>query len=132
MKSLLLDAYKGLEVVDINDFHDILDAINAGCFDVIRLQIGSDDKAIYDIYCDDDGLFKSDTTATAYSKNLEPLLVGNLLIAQSDDSGEQIPLTNDDIEYIAQFVLRFNHHLPGKEPFITYCLIHTDYAGRFK
>ena len=134
MQALLLESTGGFTVVDIHEFHDILDNLKVGCFDIVRLQIGSNPEAVYDIYCDDEGLLKDNPIVTAFGKNLEPLLVGNLLIAQSNAYGEQVAFTNEDITYIRQFCLRYRvkpvHSQRGKLPEYVYCIVHSDYAGR--
>ena len=131
MKSLLIEPTNGFTVVDIHDFHDILDNLKVGCFDVLRIQIGSNDNAVYDVYCDDEGLLKDNPIVTAYNKALKPLLVGNLLIAQSNSRGEQIDLTEDDIKYIQKFCVRYRTKLKSHPEYL-YCIIHSDYARRMR
>ena len=64
---------------------------------------------IYDIYCDDEGLFKQDNYLSAYG-NRDCMIVGDILIAKHDKYGEMVDLTNDDIDYIGnQIYTTFDH-----------------------
>ena len=90
-------------IVYIDQLDDIYKAINARCFDIATRQIGTESDRIYDIYCDDVGLFKQDNYLSAYGNN-DCMIVGDILIAKHDKYGEMKDLTNDDVDYIAKQV----------------------------
>lgn len=66
-------------------------------FDIATRRIGEN---YYDIYCDDEGLFKCNPIVSAMSPNNHPMLVGNLFITKTDDEGETISLTDQEIEEV--------------------------------
>lgn len=92
-----------LRVVYIDTLDDIYKAINARCFDVATRQIGTQSDKIYDIYCDDVGLYKDDIHLAAYGKH-DCVLVGDILIAKHDKYGEMVDLTDEDIVYIKNHI----------------------------
>lgn len=96
---------KTLTVVYIDTLEDIYKAINARCFDIAYRQIGTKDDKIYDIYCDDVGLFKHNNHLAAYG-NEDCLIVGDILIAKHDANGEMINLSQSDIDYIGKQIYR--------------------------
>lgn len=94
-----------LSIVYITSLDDIYRAINAPCFDIVTRQIGTKKDKIYDIYCDDMGLFKPDNYLSAYG-NDECLIVGDIIIAKHDANGEMTDLSNADIDYIGKQIYR--------------------------
>lgn len=98
-----------LHIVYIDTLDDIYKAINAKCFDIATRQIGTESDRIYDIYCDDLGLFKQDNYLAAYG-NRDCMLVGDILIAKHDKHGEMVDLTNDDIDYIVKQVHKWKDY----------------------
>lgn len=58
-----------LRIVYVDTLDDIYKAINARCFDIATRQIGTESDRIYDIYCDDVGLYKQDNHLAAYGNH---------------------------------------------------------------
>lgn len=54
----------------------------------------------YDLWLDDEGLLKGEKTITGYCRNCEEALVGNIVIANRDDKGNTVGLTDEDIARI--------------------------------
>lgn len=94
-----------LTVVYINTLDDIYEAINARCFDIAPRQIGTNKNMVFDIYCDDEGLFNPLNHLAAYG-NDDCLIVGDILIAKHDSQGEMVDLTQADIDYIGKQIYR--------------------------
>lgn len=104
MRALLIDVGKGKSsVIDVKDFHDIQAKLGVDIFDIVSRQIGDNKAAIYDIYVDDCGLLKGNPIVSAYDRKGVPHLVGNLLVARHDENGEQIPLSDDDLDYLERW-----------------------------
>lgn len=100
MRALQIDVINpGVHIVDIVKFTDFYPLLNASCFDIAYRKIGTNGVR-YDIYCDDEGWLKDHPIISAVDSNTKPMLVGNLVVARSDEQGEQIYLTDDDINYI--------------------------------
>lgn len=91
------------EHVGISGIDDIYKEIGADVFDIAVRQIGHDPKRVYDIYVDDMGLLKRENYISAYGDH-NCFLVGDIVIAKHDLSGEMVSLTPDDIAYIKSFV----------------------------
>ena len=105
MKSLLVDISRcEVAEVDITNYKDFYVLINCSCFDVARRQIGNE-KRYYDIFVDDMGMLRGERIVSAVDNNCEVMLVGNLVITKTDEEGEQIDLSNDDIEYLKHYIL---------------------------
>ena len=124
MRALLIDTSKGASVVDVKDFRDIQKKLDIDVFDIVSRQIGNDKTAIYDIYVDDCGLLKGNPIVSAYDTQGVPHLVGNLLVARHNEDGEQIPLTDEDLEYLEQWC--FEAH-DTKHNMVHHILMPVDY-----
>lgn len=94
-----------LTVVYIQTLDDIYEAIDARCFDIAPRQIGTNPDMVFDIYCDDEGLFNPNNHLAAYGNN-DCLIVGDILIAKHDAQGEMVDLTQADIDYIGKQIYR--------------------------
>ena len=88
----------GVEVKEVkNDYRAFKEVIEiTSPIDCITRTIGDVE---YDIWCDDEGLFKDDLEVVAISKNSGEVIVGNVMVANSKD-GEATSLTDEDIERI--------------------------------
>lgn len=86
---------------DINMYHEL---IGCRCFDIASRQIGG---KYFDIFCDDEGLLQDpQPPISAYdTERNEPMLVGNLIIANHDMEGNTTSLSDDDIEHIKKHIL---------------------------
>ena len=83
---------------DLDVFHEYL---HCRCFDVTERKIGG---KYFDIFCDDEGLLQDpQPPISAYSiKDNEPMLVGNLIIANHDMEGNTTDLSDEDIKLIKE------------------------------
>lgn len=96
---LVLDVKKpDIRQVTVGELADYYEQLDCDCFDIARRQIG---ERYYDIFCDDIGLFKEGAIVSAIDDHDQPMLVGNLLIANHDAEGNTISLTDDDLTVIA-------------------------------
>lgn len=87
-----------MELVDIKGWSEIAPLLNADCFDVTQRKI---DNHIFTIYVDDSGFLRDTVIPTALdSGDLAPMLVGNLLILQTDPEGNDRDLTDEEVEII--------------------------------
>lgn len=66
-------------------------------FDIATRRIGG---KYFDIFVDDIGLMRDDIIISALTTKNEPMLVGNLVIANHDEQGNTTSLTNDDLDHI--------------------------------
>lgn len=92
-----------VETVEIeNRLDEYYRLINCDCIDIVTRKIG---KCYFDIICDDEGLLKDNPKISAINNLGQVMLVGNLLITNSDEDGETTSLTEKDIHYIKRFIL---------------------------
>jgi len=78
----------------LEEYYNIL---NCTTFDIASRRIGS---SYYDIYCDDEGLLKCNPVVSAVSEDRQPMLVGNLFVTKTNDEGETISLTAEEISEV--------------------------------
>ena len=98
-KMYLIDVKNnGTDVVYADGLEDYYKLIDCRCIDIVSRRIG--DK-VYDIICDDEGLFSENRRVSAVDSKRQPMLVGNLLIAGlADEEGHLTNLTDEDVEHI--------------------------------
>lgn len=98
MKGILVKPLEKIEVVEfeanLDEYYRLLDVT---CIDIVERKIGG---KYYDIICDDEGLLKDDIIKSMISSRSETMLVGNLLICNSDDEGYEQSLSDEDIKNI--------------------------------
>ena len=114
VKLLLLDVWKGqVRTIQIKEFEDYYKYLNCNCFDIPTRRIGKKKRA-FDIFCDDEGALKYNI-ASAYNSKNQTMLVGNLIFSKTDDEGETISLTPEEIKYIKSYIKKIkipeNNHL---------------------
>lgn len=103
MKSLLIDVENAeVKEIEINDFRDFYKHIHCSAFDVAGCYIG-DENRWYDIFVDDCGMLEENAIISAINLD-EVMLVGNLVITKTGADGEQLPLSDDDIDYLYRFI----------------------------
>ena len=103
MVALAINPVTGVIVKDVNGWEDIIRCINAEFFDVVQLYFEDDKHRMrFDFYADDIGYFK-DLQVCVVSSNYPPL-VGTVLIAKSDEAGEELSLTPDDLALINRHI----------------------------
>lgn len=104
---LLIDVVKNeIKEVHINggDIHWYHEYIDCRCFDITQRKIGG---RYFDIFCDDEGLLKDPQPplSAINTKTKEPMLVGNLIIANHDRAGETTDLSDEDIKLIKKHIV---------------------------
>jgi len=107
MKFIVVEKQGGAHIVELDEIdyikiRELLKLKNDRCFEVVNRKIG---KHNYDIYLDDAGLLDGTRylTGVCYSGGpsvVVELLVGNLLIAKSDNEGNTIGLSDFEINEI--------------------------------
>ena len=86
------------KVMDIEDKLDVFyELIGCRCIDIVRRKIG---HKYFDVICDDEGLFKDEPIVSAVDTQFRQMLVGNLIVSKSDDKGNQIDLSEEEIKQI--------------------------------
>ena len=102
---LLFNGFRFKEIEVGESLDDYYQYLECSIFDITHGEING---KVYDIFCDDEGLFKEDpeTTAVFVSKKGVPngALVGNLIFANHDSAGNTTSLSDEDIESIKRSV----------------------------
>ena len=80
---------------------DLYAALECDMIDITCRKIGG---KFYDVVCDDEGLLKDAPVLTAVTKTGEPMLCGNLLIA-NHEGPELTSLTDEDIKRIKRQIV---------------------------
>ena len=70
-------------------------AFNQFCIDIVSRRIKD---TYFDIICDDEGLLKDNPRITAVDTEGNPMLVGNLIFSHTDENGETIGVTDEEID----------------------------------
>lgn len=84
---------------DLKNFYELLECDS---LDMVRCEIGGEH---YDIFVDDEWLLKDAPLPVASCQNVDNyVLYGNALIFRSNDMGETISLTDDDLKNIDNHV----------------------------
>lgn len=99
VKGVLVDVENGFfgEATLDGELESYYNALKCNCIDIAPRCIGSKRFAIY---CDDEGLLKEDPCPSAFTPGRGVTLVGNLFIAQVDEHGETVSLTDSEIELV--------------------------------
>ncbi len=104
MKGLLLDVYDQ-EVKEIDcdsDIHEWYKLLNCELVEMPERTIAG---RSYTIICDEEGLLKSDPVISAINGQGEVMLVGSLLIFNTDyENCDVTDLTDEDIKYIRHYI----------------------------
>ena len=112
MKFLVISYNKAPEIKVLNDNCTPKDRLNffyenigCRCVDCVCRKIG---KNYYDIWVDDEGLLKEKRyiCGELISNKASEILVGNIVIAKSNEEGETIGLTYDDLEEIHKYIFK--------------------------
>lgn len=95
IKALVLNIETGMKEVEIEDsLKTYYDLIDCDTIDITERKIGD---RWYSIVVDDEGLLSMNPVVSAYSENMEPVLVGNLVFCGADDDGYLTSLSPEDI-----------------------------------
>lgn len=107
IKGVLLDIKNNN--VEVVDFVPTLDnyyrMLHCDTIDIVSKKIGVRNGRVFDIVCDDEGLFKEDNKISAINDLGKPMLVGSLLIlGLADEEGKETSLTVNDALYVQRFI----------------------------
>jgi len=104
IKVVVVNPLKGAEERVIkNDLEAFYETIECDYIEVARRQIGN---KYYDIICDEEALLKSSPLVSTFDRNQEPMLVGSLIVCNSN--GEDFAsLTKQDIERILKRAVKY-------------------------
>lgn len=102
-------------VIDIEDNLEVFyELINCRCIDIVSRKIG---HKYFDVICDDEGALKENVIISAVDTQFRPMLVGNLIITKSDEEGNLIDLSDEDIKQILRHIKTYftlsNHVYPA-------------------
>ena len=87
------------KVVFEDNLENIYKLLDVDLIDVATRKIGD---RVHDFIVDDEGLLKGGAIPSVLDTNKEPMLVGNVLIVNSNEEGEFTSLTDEDIENLEQ------------------------------
>lgn len=109
VKSIETDSDKfPIRQIECSSLEDYYDALQCETFDIARRKIGGH---YFDIFVDDIGLFDESPIVSAIrwvdkdAGKAEPMLVGNLIIANHDAEGNTTSLTREDVGVILSNIL---------------------------
>lgn len=88
--------------IECNTLDDYYKELNCSTFDIVRRRVGN---KMFDIFVDDEGLLKCDPVITMIGDDFKPMLVGNLIFANSDSEENTTSLSDDDVKLIKDFVM---------------------------
>ena len=115
MKAYLITETEAKTVEIENNLDVYYNLLECRCFDIACRKVGD---TYFDIFCDDEGLFKDNPLVTAVrmteSGSLEQMLVGNLLFTHTDSDGNTVGITDADVNTIEDnlfFMLHGNFHM---------------------
>ena len=96
---LVLDVLtgKGFYEAECNALDDFYKELQCGTFDIARRKIGG---KRFDIFVDDEGLYAERIIPSVIDKSYKPMLVGNAIFSNTDNMGETVSLSDEDIETI--------------------------------
>ena len=94
-----------LAEIDLKDDLEVFyKELNCDTIDIVRRKIGN---RIYDIVCDEEGLFHDGYISMMDVKSQSPMLVGRLFICRHDGP-ELASLTEDDVRHVKAY---WKHHV---------------------
>lgn len=98
MAKMLLITRTEVREEEVDGLHDMYRLLDCNTIDIVsRYVLGKE----YHFIVDDEGLFKSKRIPSAYrTTTSEPALVNNLLITHYNEEGEEVDLTDEDIEFL--------------------------------
>jgi len=103
LRGVLIDVVNNVgNVVEIDrKLESYYKILNCKTIDITSRYIG--DK-LFDIVCDDEGLYKENFIVSAITRSLGPALVGNLFVVKHDGKGNERSLTKKEVEYVLERV----------------------------
>lgn len=87
-----------IEPVEVTgELQEYYDLIGCDYIDIVTRKIGD---TYFDIICDDEGLLKDNPRITAVDTEGNPMLVGNLIFSHTNEEGETVGITDEEIKMI--------------------------------
>jgi hypothetical protein len=123
MKVLIFDEKKQeLIEKDIeNELDTFYEIIGCRCIDIPRRKVGG---KYFDIIVDDEGLLKSNPICTGVdAKSMDCMLFGTLIFTNTDDEGNTVSLSDEDISLIQSEVM----HGLNMQTFEPVCVVKMEY-----
>ena len=80
---------------DLETYYDLL---NCATIDIVNIYIGG---KVYEVICDDEGLYKSPLHFSVITKSMHPLIVGKVLVCNSED-GKEKSLNISDVIHLTR------------------------------
>jgi len=105
---------------DLQSYYKLLEI---DIIDIVTMSIG---RKNYAIVCDDEGLLKDNPIVSGVGSGLDPRLVGNLFICNSD-GGDLTSLTPDDILSIGKRLRKTKQIDPATGDVRTFTVVRCDY-----
>ena len=99
-KGMIYDGKK-LKVVDYDSSYEFLRDSVDGFFE--HIPVSALDKHSIDMWCNEEGKFRDDlepSIVMVYQGKPYDVIVGNVVFTRTDNEGETISLTDEDITYI--------------------------------
>lgn len=112
---------KKAQVIDIaGELDEFYRLIKCDTIDITKRKIGEN---YYDIICDDEGLFAESPKISAINNLGEPMLVGNLIVCDANEStGELKSLTDEQVAEVTNCIHKLYTRLnPQGYYMITQC-----------
>lgn len=101
MAKMVLITSDDVKVVNVNELEDYYENLDCDCIDIVSRHIGTRrTNKVFDIVCDDIGLYKDNPRISAIDNLGNMMFVGNILVAKPDGLGDFVDLTDDEIDYI--------------------------------
>lgn len=103
------DTFGGEPILDdLKCFYDMLDC------ELVEMHDYKLGDKWFNFIMDEEGLFKDDLRIGACDENMEFPIIGSVLITgEPDDEGELTTLTQEDVEYINQFIKPIAYRIKG-------------------
>ena len=105
LRCVLIDPERGAEAVEIErSLGAYCKAIGCDLIDITCRRIGNTE---YDIIVDDEGLLKGTPMVSAAYRSGEFALVGRLIVCMHDDGGNEVSLTEEQIDEVLANVTEY-------------------------
>ena len=100
---------------DIHEYHRLLDC---DIFDITSVRVNG---VRYDVFCDDEGLFKNNPKPSTVDTKGKVRVVGKCFFAGHDEEGDTVSLEGEDIENIMDRIRMIIDHNTGRCREIVMC-----------
>lgn len=111
-KLILFDTETGkLSWVDCAGLDDYYKYLKCDYIDIPTRKVGT---VVYDVICDDNGLLIENPVVSAVDKNLQLMLVGNLLFSHHDSEGETTSCTESDMTNLQRHLVKVQNIITGE------------------